>query len=171
MTIDSTQAHLRSSKSERNLIIQHVNINKIKEEFKQFIHDTHTYNITIQETKLIPKAKTPNVHNFNTVRTDSWHKVEVGCCCCCLPTHLTPPVGGVRCGPQASLSLHPVSSSITTAVSAHKSSGDNVVYMWVQLKRWCVPCVWRLQMGHGGDGCVWCRFCVSMIRRRDMYMF
>ena len=38
--------------------------------------------------------------------------------------------------------------------SAHKSSGDNVVRMWVQLKRWCVSCVWMLQRGYSGDGCV-----------------
>ena len=25
--------------------------------------------------------------------------------------------------------------------------------MWVQLKRWCVSCVWVLQRGHSGDGC------------------
>ena len=34
---------------------------------------------------------------------------------------------------------------------AHKSSGDNVASMWVQLKRWCVSCVWMLQRGHSGD--------------------
>ena len=33
--------------------------------------------------------------------------------------------------------------------SVHKSRGDNVVRMWVQLKRCCV-CV--LQMGHSGTG-------------------
>ena len=26
--------------------------------------------------------------------------------------------------------------------------------MWVQLKRWCVSCVWMLQRGHSSDGCV-----------------
>ena len=30
--------------------------------------------ITIQETKLTPKAKTPKLHNFTTVRTDRLHK-------------------------------------------------------------------------------------------------
>ena len=56
-------------------------------------------------------------------------------------------------GPPASLSLHLASSSITQAGSVHKFRGDSVVRMWVQLKRWCVLCVWVLQRGHIGDGC------------------
>ena len=42
---------------------------------------------------------------------------------------------------------------ITSAGSDHKSMGDSVVRMWVQLKRWCVSCVRLLQRGHSGDGC------------------
>ena len=30
------------------------------------------------------------------------------------------------------------SSAVTPAGSVHKSRSDNVVRMWVQLKRWCV---------------------------------
>ena len=56
-------------------------------------------------------------------------------------------------GPPASLSLHLASSSITPVGSVHKSGGDSVVRMWVQLDRWCVSCVWVLQRGHSGDGC------------------
>ena len=56
-------------------------------------------------------------------------------------------------GPPASISLHLASSSITPAGSVHKSRGDSVVHMWVQLKRWCVSCVWVLQRGNSGDGC------------------
>ena len=56
-------------------------------------------------------------------------------------------------GPPASLSLHLASSSITPAASVHKSRGENVVCMWVQLKRWCMSCVWVLQRGHSGNGC------------------
>ena len=56
-------------------------------------------------------------------------------------------------GPPASLSLYLASSSITPAGSVHKSRGDSVVRMWVQLKRWCVSCVWVLQRWHSGDGC------------------
>ena len=44
----------------------------------------------------------------------------------------------------------PASSSITPVGSVHKSRGDNVVRMWVPLKRWCV---WVLQRGHSDDGC------------------
>ena len=65
--------HKPSSKSERNLIILQVNINGLRnklEELKLLIHDTHTDIITIQETKLTPKAKTPKIHNFTAVRTD-----------------------------------------------------------------------------------------------------
>ena len=46
--------------------------------------------------------------------------------------------------------VHMASSAVTPAWSVHKSRGDNVVRMWIQLKRWCVGV---LQMGHSGDGC------------------
>ena len=39
------------------------------------------------------------------------------------------------CGPPASFSVHLASSAVTPAGSVHKSRGDNVVRMWVQLKR------------------------------------
>ena len=39
------------------------------------------------------------------------------------------------CGPLASFSVHLASSAVTPAGSVHKSRGDNVVRMWVQLKR------------------------------------
>ena len=47
------------------------------EELKLLIHDTHA-DITIQETKLTPKAKTPKIHNFTSVRTDRLHKAGGG---------------------------------------------------------------------------------------------
>ena len=81
MTTATTQPHRPSSKSERNLIILQVNINVIKnklEELNLLIHDTHADIITIQETKLTHKAKTPKVHNFTTVRTDKLHKAGGG---------------------------------------------------------------------------------------------
>ena len=62
-------------------------------------------------------------------------------------------------GPPANLSLHVASSSITSAGSVHKSSGDNVVRMWVQLKKWCGCC-------RGGIvvmDVICSRLCVSMI--------
>ena len=44
--------------------------------------------------------------------------------------------------PMIPLVVHqPTYPSIWSAGSAHKSSGDNVVRMWVQLKRWCMSCV------------------------------
>ena len=65
--------------------------------------------------------------------------------------------GGVRCsacGQPASFTVYLASSAVTPAGSVHISRGDNVVPTWVQLKRLCVSCVWMLQRGHSGDGCV-----------------
>ena len=80
-TTNTTQTHRSSSKSERNLIILQVNINGLRnklEELKLLIHDTHADIITIQETKLTPKAKTPKIHSFTSVRTDRLHKAGGG---------------------------------------------------------------------------------------------
>ena len=80
-TTNTTQTHRPSSKSERNLIILQVNINGLRnklEELKLLIHDTHADIITIQETKLTPKDKTPKIHNFTAVRTDRLHKAGGG---------------------------------------------------------------------------------------------
>ena len=80
-TANTTQTHRPSSKSERNLIILQVNIKGLRnklEELKLLIHDTHADIITIQETKLTPKAKTPKIHNFTSVRTDRLHKAGGG---------------------------------------------------------------------------------------------
>ena len=63
MTTDTTQGHIPSFKSERNLIILQASINGLKnklKELKLLIHDTHADIITIQETKLTPKAHTKN---------------------------------------------------------------------------------------------------------------
>ena len=84
-------------------------------------------------------------------------------------------VGGVRCsracGPPASFSVHLASSAVTPAGSVHKSRGDNVVRMWVQLKRWCVSCVWMLQRGHSGDGCVLpSTLCKYDLRKGDLFV-
>ena len=76
MTKNTTQAQRTSSKGDIYFIILQVNINGIKnnlEELKLLIHDTHAGIITIQETKLTPKSKTPKVHN-TTVRTNRLHK-------------------------------------------------------------------------------------------------
>ena len=81
MNTDTTQGHRPSSKSERNLIIPQVNINGIKnklEELQLLIHDTHRDMITIQETKLTPKANTPKVHNYTTVHADRLLKAGGG---------------------------------------------------------------------------------------------
>ena len=96
-------------------------------------------------------------------------------CCCCLPTPLTHICGGSPIiplfGPPASLSLHLASSSITPAGSVHKSMGDSVMRIWVQLKRWCVSCVWVLQRGHSGDGCdLASTLCKYDLRKGDLFI-
>ena len=63
--------------------------------------------------------------------------------CCCLTTPLTLVCGGggvrsSRFWTTTGLSLYLVSSSTIPAGSVHKSRGDNVVRMWMQLKRCCV---------------------------------
>ena len=56
--------------------------------------------------------------------------------CCYLPTPMTFASGG---SPMFPLVVHqpasPSNSAVTPAGSVHKSRGDNVVRMWVQLKR------------------------------------
>ena len=42
------------------------------------IHNTHADIITIQETKLTPKVKTPKLYNFTTVHNDRLHKTGGG---------------------------------------------------------------------------------------------
>ena len=61
-------------------------------------------------------------------------------CCCCLPTSMTLASGGGEsdvpaCGLPASFSNNLASSAVTSAGSVHKSRGDHVVRMWVQLRR------------------------------------
>ena len=75
------------------------------------------------------------------------------------------------CGPPASFSVHLASSAVPPAGSVHKFRGDNVVRMWVQLKRRCVPCVWMLQRGHRGDGCVLAStLCKYDLRKGDLFV-
>ena len=81
MTSNTTQGHRPSSKTEIKFIILQDNINGIHnklEELKLLIHDTHADIITLQETKLTPKANTPKVHNFTTACADRLHKAGRG---------------------------------------------------------------------------------------------
>ena len=54
--------------------------------------------------------------------------------CCCLPTPLTLVSGGGGSLIFPLVVHHPDFPSITPVGSVHKSMGDNVVHMWVQLK-------------------------------------
>ena len=75
------------------------------------------------------------------------------------------------CGPPSSFSVHLDSRSLTPAGSVHKSRGDSVVRMWVKLKRWCVSCVWVLQRGNSGDGCVLAStLCKYTLRKGDLFV-
>ena len=59
----------------------------------------------------------------------------------------------------------------TPAGSVHKSRGDSVVRMWVQLNRWCVSCVWVLQRGNSGDGCdLASTLCKYDLRKGDLFV-
>ena len=72
----------------------------------------------------------------------------------CLPTPLALVCGGSPIIPllvHQLAYLHLASNSITPIGSVPKSRGDNVVRMWVKLKRWCVSCVWVSQRGHSDD--------------------
>ena len=75
------------------------------------------------------------------------------------------------CGPPARFSVHLASSAVTPAGSVHKSRGDNVVRMGVQLQRCCVSCVWMLQRGHSGDGCILAStLCKYDLRKGDLFV-
>ena len=62
----------------------------------------------------------------------SWVTPKLPTPCCCLPTPMTLSSGRIPIFP---LVVHLASSAVTRAGSVHKSRGDNVVHMWVQLKR------------------------------------
>ena len=62
---------------DKNIVILQININGIRnkiEELKNLVHSTQPDIITIQETKLTQKAKTPKIPHYTIIRTDSEHK-------------------------------------------------------------------------------------------------
>ena len=68
----------------------------------------------------------------------------------------------------ASLSIWPAVHSYRRGLSINPNPG---VTMWVQLKIWCVLCIWVLQGGNIGDGCDFASTCVSMIWGTGIYLF
>ena len=59
------------------MVILQININDIRntiEELKNLVYNTQPDIITIQETKLTQKAKTPKIPHYTTIRTDREHK-------------------------------------------------------------------------------------------------
>ena len=95
----------------------------------------------------------------------TWLKLLVLSCCCCLPTPMTLASGGSS---MFMLVVHQpaslASSAVTPAGSVHKSRGDNVVRMWMQLKRWCGSCVWMLQRGLAST------LCKYDLRKGDLFV-
>ena len=86
------------------------------------------------------RPKIPQLEsNINSYLREFYLKDNSLLICCCLPTPMALASGGESdvpaCGPPASFSVHLASSAVTPAGSVHKSRGDNVVRMWVQLKR------------------------------------
>ena len=91
--------------------------------------------------------------------------------CCCLPTPMALASGG---SPMFTLVVHqPASPSIWPAAQSFRRglSTNPGVTMWVQFKRWCVSCVWMLQRGHSGDGCVLAStLCEYDLRKWDLFV-
>ena len=55
--------------------------------------------------------------------------------------------------------------------SVYKSRGDNVVRMWVPLKRWYVLCMRVLQIGNSGYGCdLASTLCKHDLRKVDLFV-
>ena len=71
MTTDTTQWHIPSSESERKLQVNIIGIKNKLEEHKLLIHDTHTYIITIQETKLVNNTTHITIANMYLSPRDS----------------------------------------------------------------------------------------------------
>ena len=67
-------------------------------------------------------------------------------------------------------SIWPSVQSLPTG-SVHKSRGDIVVRMSVQLMRWCVSRVWVLQNGHSGSRCdLASTLCKYDLRKGDLFV-
>ena len=67
----------------------------------------------------------------NPIRMGRWSELMVVCVCNSKWGESDVPA----CGPPARFSVHLASSAVTPAGSVHISRGDNVVRMWVLLKR------------------------------------
>ena len=76
------------------------------------------------------------------------------------------------CGPPASFSVHLASSAVTPAGSVHKSQGRQCgAYVGAVEEMMCFVCVWMLQRGHSGDGCVLAStLCKYDLRKGDLFV-
>ena len=79
----ATQTTVHASQSPQQPHAQHRVLRQPHKQTKDYHMTTitthkHTGPAVIQETKLTPKAKTPKIHNFTSVRTDRLHKAGGG---------------------------------------------------------------------------------------------
>ena len=92
--------------------------------------------------------------------------------CCCLPTPMTLASGG---SPMFPLVVHqPAVQSLRRGLSTNRRglSTNPGVTMWCICGcRDDVSCVWMLQMGHSGDGCVFTStLCKYDLRKGDLFV-
>ena len=94
--------------------------------------------------------------------------------CCCPATPLNFASGGSNLPRSMSTSqlLHPYGQQFHhSAGFVHKSRGDNVLPMRVQLKRWRVSCGWVLQRGLNGAGYdLASTLCKYDFRKNDLFV-
>ena len=142
-------------------------------------HLTALYNDSLKSCRLPSMMKTtlvipiPRTHRkarptsrcYAQQPRSSWRSLLL------LPTPLALVCGGISIIPllvHQPAYLHLANRSITPVVSVHKSRGDRVVRIWVQLKRWCVSV---LQRGHSGDGCeLASTLCKYDLRKGDLFV-
>ena len=97
-------------------------------------------------------------------------------CCCCLPTPLTIVFsGGVLSSRLWSTSqlLRPYVQQFCQSSGVYPQIlSDTVVHIiWVQLKIWCVSCVWVLQRGLSSNGCnLASTLCKYDLRKGDLFV-
>ena len=105
-------------------------------EFYEKLHKDVTFDDTGFKVNTDHSGNVPTSADYATDKDVAELVDATSRCCCCLPTPMALASGG---SPMFPLVVHqPASPSIwpaTPAGSVHKSRGDNVVRMWVQLKR------------------------------------
>ena len=125
---------------DKNIVILQININGIRNKIEELKktrtqHPTgHHHNTRNHSHRRLKHQKYPTTPPY--AQTESTNKERTVVVIYTLPWPLLVGAFDVpACGPPASISVHLVSSAVNPVGSVHKSRGDNVVRMWVQLKR------------------------------------